>query len=128
MRAALALAGYSEAQLKAAWRSQTNEEIAASIIGYVRQAALGDALVPYEERVRRAMKKILASRAWTIPQRRWLERIGKQLEKEVVVDKTALDEGAFKTKGGFTRINKVFKGRLESILQEINSAMWTDAG
>ena len=126
LRAALALAGYSEAQLKAAWRQQSNEEIAASIIGYVRQAALGDALVPYEERVRKAMKKILAQQAWTPPQRKWLERIGKQLEKEVVVDKTALDEGAFKTQGGFDRINKVFKGRLEAILKEINSALWID--
>ncbi|MEL6902377.1 MAG: type I restriction-modification system endonuclease [Cyanobacteria bacterium J06606_4] len=126
LRAALALAGYSEAQLKEAWRQQSNEEIAASIIGYVRQAALGDALVPYEERVRKAMKKILAQQAWTPPQRKWLERIGKQLEKEVVVDKAALDEGAFKAKGGFARINKVFKGRIEAILQEINNALWTD--
>lgn len=125
LRAALALAGYSEAQLKAAWQ-QSNEEIAASIIGYVRQAALGDALVPYEERVRRAMKKIMASQAWTNPQRKWLERIGKQMEKETVVDKTALDQGAFKSKGGFDRINKIFKGRLEVLLREINEAIWEE--
>jgi len=126
LRAALAQAGYSEAQLKAAWRSQTNEEIAASIIGYVRQAALGDALLPYGERVQRAMKKILTSQAWTPPQRKWLERIGKQLEQEYVVDREALDQGAFKTEGGFARIDKIFKGRLETILQEINENLWTD--
>ncbi len=128
LRAALAQAGYSEVQLKAAWRSRTNEEIAASIIGYVRQAALGDALVPYGERVQRAMKKILVAQAWTPPQRKWLERIGKQLEKEYIVDREALDQGAFKTEGGFARIDKIFKGQLETILQEISEALWTDAG
>jgi type I restriction enzyme, R subunit len=128
LQTALALAGYSEVQLKAAWRSRTNEEIAASIIGYVRQAALGDALVPYGERVQRAMKKILVRQAWTPPQRKWLERIGKQLEKAYILDKAALDQGAFKTEGGFVRINKIFKGQLETLLSEINGAIWEDAG
>ena len=124
LQLALANAGYSETQLKVAWREKTNEDIAASIIGYVRQAALGDALVPYEERVRRAMKKILASQRWSAPQRKWLERIGKQLEKEYVVDREAFDRGAFKAKGGFTHINKVFEGRLEQLVSEINQALW----
>jgi hypothetical protein len=43
--------------------------IAAGIIGFIRQAALGDPLVPYEARGDRALRKILASRAWTTPQR-----------------------------------------------------------
>ncbi|MEL6260873.1 MAG: type I restriction-modification system endonuclease [Cyanobacteria bacterium J06626_6] len=129
LRMALAEKGFFESQLKAAWRSQTNQDIAASIIGYVRQAALGDALVPYETRVHQAIDRILASREdWTRPQRMWLERIGKQMEKEVIVDKAAFEEGSFKDNGGFVRINKIFKGRLESILQEISSAIWTDAG
>lgn len=34
-------AGYSEASLQSAWRNQTNQDIAASIIGHIRQAALG---------------------------------------------------------------------------------------
>lgn len=41
----------------------TNEDIAASIIRFIRQVALGDVLMPYGDRVDRAMKKILASRA-----------------------------------------------------------------
>jgi len=31
--------------------------MAASIMGYIRQAALGDPLVPYEQRVERPCKK-----------------------------------------------------------------------
>ncbi len=32
---------------------RTNEDIAASIIGFIRQAALGDPLIPYADRVER---------------------------------------------------------------------------
>jgi type I restriction enzyme R subunit len=74
------------------------------------------------------MAAILAGRAWTEPQRRWLERIGKQLSKEIVVDRAALDTGEFGANGGFSRINKVFDGRLEAILGEINEALWKEAG
>ena len=34
-------AGFSEASLSAAWKQMTNQEIAARIVGYIRQAALG---------------------------------------------------------------------------------------
>ena len=128
LRAALDGAGYSETMLRSAWRDATNEDIAASIVGYIRQAALGDALVPYGERVDRAMKTILASQPWTAPQRQWLERIGQQLKKETVVDKAALDQGQFKAQGGFKRIDKVFNNQLETLLAEINSAIWPDVG
>ncbi|MES1026601.1 type I restriction-modification system endonuclease [Gloeocapsa sp. BRSZ] len=127
IRLLLDAAGYSETKLQVAWREMTNEDIAASIIGFIRQAALGDALVSYEQRVERALSKILASRAWTIPQRKWLERIAKQLKVETIVDKEALDRGEFKTQGGFTRIDKIFDGRLEEILTEINAHLWQDA-
>jgi type I site-specific restriction endonuclease len=128
LRLLLDAAGFSETHLQVAWREMTNEDIAASIIGFIRQAALGDALVPYGDRVDKAMKKILASRAWTAPQRKWLERIGQQLKVEVIVDRNALDQGQFKAQGGgFERLNKAFDGRLEEILVEINEALWQEA-
>ncbi|MDH5671160.1 MAG: type I restriction-modification system endonuclease [Myxococcales bacterium] len=121
-------AGYSETRLRSAWRAQTNEDIAASIVGYIRQAALGDPLRPYDERVQVAMKKILASQPWTAPQRKWLERIGKQLTQETVVDREVLDRGQFAAQGGFERLNKVFDGRLEQILGDVNEALWEGQG
>ena len=88
---------------------------------------MGDALVPYSERVDRALKKILASQAWTAPQRKWLERIGKQLKVEVIVDREALDQGEFKTQGGgFDRLNKLFNGQLEAILTDVRDRLWQD--
>jgi type I restriction enzyme R subunit len=120
-------AGFSEAALRTAWREMTNEEIAASVIGFIRNQALGSPLVPYEERVARAMKRIMASRPWTMPQRKWLERIGKQLKVETVVDREALDHGQFKAEGGYARLDKVFDGQLEQVLGDFNDALWSDA-
>jgi type I restriction enzyme, R subunit len=119
-------AGYPEKHLQVAWRELTNEDIAASIVGFIRQAALGDALIGYEERVDRAMKKILTSRQWTSPQRQWLERIGKQLKQETILDREAFDRGQFKAQGGFMRIDRTFAGELEKVLERINSEIWED--
>lgn len=124
LRLALDRRGYSEANLRRAWADAKNEEIAASIIGFVRQAAIGDPLTPYEDRVRSAMRSIMASRPWTEPQKRWLKRIGEQIEKEVVVDREAIDNEPFIADGGFNRLNRVFGGELESILAGINEEMW----
>lgn len=121
-------AGYRETYLQEAWRHLENQDIAASIIGFIRQAAIGDPLIPYSQRVDRAITKILASQSWTTPQRRWLERIGKQLKAETIVDKEAFNSGEFKAQGGFNRINKVFQGKLETILVRINDSLWEDMG
>ncbi|SRR5579883_998336 len=120
--------GYSDKQLQVAWREMTNVDIAASIVGFIRQAALGDALIPYEQRVDRAIAKILASESWTTPQRKWLERISKQLKVETIVDKEALNKGEFQAQGGFRRLNKTFDGRLEEILIQINEELWKNVG
>lgn len=127
LKLALDKAGYSEANLRVAWQEMTNEDIAASIIGFIRQTALGSPLVSYEERVKVAMKKILTRHPWTTPQRKWLERIGKQLLVETIVDHEALDRGQFKAEGGFARLNKVFEGKLEQVLTEITEELWQDA-
>jgi type I restriction enzyme R subunit len=54
---ALDQAGYTEAALQTAWRETSNQDIAASILGFIRRAALGDPLVPYAERVDRALQE-----------------------------------------------------------------------
>jgi type I restriction enzyme, R subunit len=128
LRMALDQKGYSEANLRRAWADARNVDIAASIIGFVRQAALGDSLVPYADRVKAAMQRVLASQKWTDPQKRWLRRIAEQVEKEIVVDRDALDREPFAADGGFTRLNKVFDGELEGVLSGINEEMWKKAG
>ena len=120
--------GYSEMNLRRAWQESKNEDIAASIVGFIRQAALGDPLLPYDQRVRSALKRILAKRAWTDPQRKWLERIGEQVIREFVVDRATLDQGIFQRDGGFNRLNRIFEGQLETILGDINEELWRSTG
>lgn len=73
--------------------------------------------------------RILASRAWTQPQRQWLEPIGQQMIRETLVDRDALDAGQFRTAaGGFKRLNKIFDDQLEQVLGELHDEVWRDAG
>jgi type I restriction enzyme R subunit len=127
LRLQLDQAGFSEANLRTAWRETTNQDIAASVVGYIRHVALGQPLLAHSQRVQAAMQTILASRPWTEPQRKWLERIGKQLEQEAVVDREAIDSGQFKAMGGYQRLDKIFKGQLADILHDIAEAMWQTA-
>src|SRR5262249_18299144 len=80
-------AGSSEGSLATAWREMTNQDIAARIVGYIRQAAIGDPLVPYDQRVDGALQKLLASRQWSTPQRQWLQKIAAQTKANMLVDR-----------------------------------------
>lgn len=120
--------GYSEANLKRAYADARNQDMAASIIGYIRQAALGDPLFPYAARVGRAIDTIIGRGGWTEVQKKWLRRIGEQLEREIVVDATSLDEDPFKAQGGFRRIDKQFDGKLDALLADIREEVWRSAG
>ena len=120
--------GFTDTALRTAWQQSKNEDIAASIIGFIRQAAIGVPLEPFEDRVRKAIRTIESRGTWTQPQRAWLRRIGEQLLQELVVDRAALDEEPFRSEGGFTRLNKVFEGKLERLLADINEETWRRAG
>lgn len=123
-------AGFSEANLATAWREMTNQDIAARIVGYIRQAAIGDPLLPWEQRVDNALQKILAARAWTTPQRQWLQRIGAQTKANLVVDRAALDEPdlVFKREGGgYNRLDRIFDGQLGQVLDAFNDSLWQPA-
>lgn len=115
---------YSEAMLRAAYGRARNADIAAHIIGFVRQAALGDPLVPYAIRVENAIAKLEKSGTWTQKQKDWLRRIGRALRDKPVADPSLLDQGAFADKGGFKRIAEDFDGQLEEVLHRFNAAIW----
>ena len=120
-------AGFSETNLAAAWKQMTNQEMAASIIGYIRQAAIGDPLIPFTERVDRAMQTMLASRNWPQPQREWLKKLAAQTKANRLVDRAALDDPDLIFKrdgGGFTRLDKLFDGKLEQVLNHFNDSVW----
>lgn len=119
--------GFSEASLKSAWRNQTNQEIAASIIGYIRQAAIGEALLPFDQRVAKAMHTIYAQQPWTPVQRKWLDRLAKQLVHEVVIDPQQVND-AFRNDGGLKALDRNLGGNLEQVLEALNDNLWSAAG
>ncbi|MEL0254299.1 MAG: type I restriction-modification enzyme R subunit C-terminal domain-containing protein, partial [Novosphingobium sp.] len=116
--------GFSEAALRRAYGSARNADIAAHIIGFVRQAALGDPLVPYEARVENGVQTILASRQWSAKQRQWLIRIGRALKAQPVGDPEILADGAFATAGGFDAVDREFDHALGVVLKDLNFAIW----
>ena len=126
LRRRLAGEGYDAERLSKAWSNKTNEEIAASIVGFIRQAALGEPLVPYEKRVMFALERIKQKHEFSAEQRRWIERIGKSLvANKTVPDPENLNHGAFTREGGFDRIdNRFFDGELADVLEAMNDAMW----
>lgn len=116
-------AGYSEAKLQSAVRNQTNQDIAASIIGHIRRAALGEPLIPFEQRVAQAMQRIYQSHNWLPAQRKWLERLAKQLIHEVIIDRDFVNN-RFAEQGGAKQLDKVLGNRLNTVLDELSDAIW----
>jgi type I restriction enzyme R subunit len=127
LAATLSEADFTEINLRAAHRETTNQDIAAGLIGFIRQAALGDALEPWPARVERAMTRLRSREPWTTPQRQWLDRIGKQVAEMGVADPALLEEGLFAQNGGLKRLNAVFAGRLVELLSDINEEIWKPA-
>ena len=116
-------AGYTEAKLQTAVRNQTNQDIAASIIGHIRRAALGEALIPFEQRVAQAMQRIYQSHNWMPAQRTWLERLAKQLIHEVIIDHEFVNN-RFGEHGGAKQFDKTLNGQLDVVLDELAGAIW----
>ncbi|WP_066271011.1 type I restriction-modification system endonuclease [Hydrogenophaga palleronii] len=119
-------AGYSEASLKAAWRNHSNQDIAAGVIAYIRQAALGEALQPFDQRVAQAMQRIYAIHPWTPVQRKWLDRLGKQLTHELVIDHAFINN-AFVNDGGAKQLDKLLAGQLEGVMGALSDGLWLRA-
>lgn len=119
--------GYSEANLQSAVRNQTNKDIAASIVGHIRRAALGEALKPFEQRVTEAMDRIYTDHRWTPNQRKWLQRLAQQLVHEVIIDRDFVNN-RFADDGGAKQMDKVLGEQLDSVLDELREAMWPSAG
>ena len=119
-------AGYNEAKLQSAWRSQTNQDIAASIIGHIRQAALGEALIPFEQRVQMAMQRIYNTHNWLPVQRKWLDRLAKQLSYEVIIDREFVNN-RFAEHGGAKQLERVLNNQLDTVLNELGQSLWSIA-
>lgn len=116
--------GFSEASLRRAYGTARNADIAAHILGFIRQAAIGDPLVPYATRVENGLQRILTSQDWTPKQKQWLNRIGRALKAQPVGDPELLADPLFAQAGGFAVIDQAFDSGLAEVLKDLNAAIW----
>lgn len=119
---------FTEQMLNTAIGSLKNQEIAADIISLIRQQALGSSLLSHEERIHNAVERLKANHNFSRMEISWLEKIERYLINESVITISAFDEALFKKQGGFTRINKIFRDKLDDIIGELNDYLYDDGG
>ncbi len=105
------------------------QEDAADIITLVRRYAIGSRLMSRRERVEHAMTRLRQGHTFTKQEQNWLRRIEKYLLQQSVIQRETFDEDdRFRRDGGFSRIDKVFDGRLEGLLAQLNEYLYDDGG
>ena len=96
----------------------------ADIISIIRHAADQEQLLlDAPERVSRAIDRIREGKSFTPEQENWLQLIGDHLVRNLVVEEEDFRWIPFSRHGGWTKANRVFRGKLKDLLQEINVAM-----
>ena len=119
---------YDENSLNSAWKESKKEHIAADIISFIRQAALGTELLDHEEKIQRAMREVYKLNNWNTKQMNFLNRIESQLLKTPVLAPTAqeyFDETEiWKQNGGYKLMQSIFKDDIEIIIDTINTSLY----
>ncbi|MBM4763856.1 type I restriction-modification system endonuclease [Bacillus sp. B15-48] len=119
--------GFKQSHLQTAWKQTKHEDIAADIISFIRQAALGEALVDHETRIKQAMQKVYSLHDWTPRQKKWLERIEKQLLQVPVLAPTpqdAFSEEPFLSQGGYKMLKREFGDFIDTVVKTINDNLY----
>lgn len=119
---------FSESQLRTAWKETKDQDVAADIIAFIRQQALGSSLMTHEERVRKAFEKLREAHTFNAIQRKWLDKFEATMLKTPVLEQSILDEGSYRLEGGFNRIDRYFGGDLKNVLDELNNYLYEDGG
>ena len=129
LRLALDRANFTSRQLNTAIREMTNEEITADIITLIRRYAIGSHLLSHEERIKGAVARLRKAHSFSVQELNCLKRMEKYLLEESVLNVAVFEEDSrFKAQGGFAKIDKVFAGRLEAIIRELNEYLYDDGG
>ena len=129
LRLTLDREGFTTQQLNTAISEVTNEEVAADIISIIRKYAIGSPLVSHEERIHRAVEKLKKAHHFTAQESSWISRMEKYLIEESVLNVKVFDEDTrFRSRGGFKKIDKIFKNQLQNVVIELNRYLYDDDG
>jgi len=113
---------FNERNLRRAY----NKELA-DIVSIIRHAAKNDELLTVESRVERALAKVKAKHQFTESQEKWLEHIRYHLVTNLLIEKDDIDTLPIFTRQGmnYLKLNRLFDGKLDELLKEINEAVLT---
>jgi len=73
------------------------------------------------------MLKTYQSHNWLPAQRKWLERLAKQLVHEVIIDPDFVNN-RFAEQGGAKQLDRVLGNQLDFLLDELSEAIWPALG
>jgi len=111
---------FTEKNLRRAY----NKELA-DIISIIRHAAKSSELLTPELRVDKALEKVKSTRSFTEEQEKWLALIRRHLIENLLMEEEDIDQLPIFTREGasWSKLNKIFDNKLETIIQEINEAI-----
>ncbi|MBD2122886.1 DEAD/DEAH box helicase family protein [Trichocoleus sp. FACHB-262] len=123
LRQALARHQFQEPELQKA-HEQVHHKLA-DIISMVKRAIAADIpIYTAEERVNRALEAVMANESFTEEQSKWLGYIRQHLIENLSIEIDDFDNAPiFRNRGGERKASKAFQGRLEQLLEFINSAI-----
>lgn len=120
--------GFTEKQLNSAWKELKNEDLAADIISFIRAEAIGSEIMSHDQRIKNAVQKLKSKHNFSKMEEGWLDRIEANLLTETILTEDIFNTGAFKDKGGFKKIDKIFKNKLKEYIIELNDYLYDDGG
>jgi type I restriction enzyme R subunit len=124
LRQKLAINKFPEKELQKAHKLVYNKSLA-DIISIVKHAAMEtEPLFCAEERVDRALKKVMQGKTFNDEQLKWLQLIREHLVTNLTIEMDDFDYSpVLERHGGKGRAAKVFDNKLQALLVEINTAI-----
>ncbi len=115
---------FTEANLQRAFEAKHHKALA-DIISMVKRAAIeSSALLTADERVTAGIERVLADRTLTADQMKWLDYIRQHLVANLSIDREDFENvPVLLNRGGWGKANKVFDGRLDELLAELNMGL-----
>lgn len=117
--------GYSEINLQAAWRNKYHQIIDAGLIGYIRYAAIDETLIPFEDRVQKALQQVYTISHWNTVQQQWLNHLAEHLMFKEILDKPTIDQYLLTQHSSITQLDKLLNHQLDAILDTLKM-LWSE--
>jgi type I restriction enzyme R subunit len=124
LRRVLAQNDFDPAKLQRA-HERTSHRALADIISMVKHAAQAqEPILTAQERVARAMNRVMEARTFTTEQKQWLSLIQEHLVQNLSIDEEDFDSQPLLTgRGGRARAARVFQDGLQQVIELLNSAV-----